>query len=49
MVNSIAQLVALATDSGQPLSEIAIQAEMANTSRPREYLRSRTGKRLEVM
>jgi L-serine dehydratase len=49
MFDSIAQLVTQAADSGQPLHEIVIQAEMANTGRPREYLLSRMGKRLEIM
>jgi L-serine dehydratase len=47
--DSIAQLVTLATDRSQPLSEIVIQAEMANTGKPRAYLLSRMGKRLEIM
>jgi L-serine dehydratase len=49
MFDSIAQLVALAADSGQPLHEVVIQAEMANTGKPRAYLLSRMGKRLEIM
>jgi L-serine dehydratase len=49
MFNSIHQLVTLASDSDQPLHEIVIQAEMANTSRPREHLLSRMGERLEIM
>ena len=49
MFDSIAQLVTLATNSGQPLHEIVIQAEMANTGKPREYLLGRMGKRLEIM
>lgn len=49
MFDSIAQLVTLASESGQPLSEVVIQAEMANGGKPREYLLSRMGKRLEIM
>jgi L-serine dehydratase len=49
MFESIAQLVSLANNSGQPLYEIVLQAEMANTGRPREYLLSRMAKRLAIM
>jgi L-serine dehydratase len=49
MFDSIAQLVTLASESGQPLSEVVIQAEMANGGKPREYLLGRMGKRLEIM
>lgn len=49
MFDSISQMVSLAEDSGHPLSEIVIQAEMANTGKPREYLLSRMAKRLEIM
>jgi L-serine dehydratase len=49
MFDSIAQLVTLATDSGQPLSEVVLQAEMANGGKPRDYLLGRMAKRLEIM
>ncbi len=49
MFDSIAQLVTQASESGGPLHEIVIQAEMANTGKPREYLLSRMAKRLEIM
>lgn len=49
MFDSIAQLVTQASESGRPLHEIVIQAEMANTGKPREYLLSRMAKRLEIM
>ncbi len=49
MFDSIAQLITQADDNGLPLSEIVIQAEMANTDKPRDYLLGRMGKRLEIM
>jgi L-serine dehydratase len=49
MFDSISQMVELAVATGQPLHEIVIQAEMANTAKPRAYLLSRMGKRLEIM
>lgn len=49
MFDSIAQLVALANDSGQPLHEIVLQAEMVRSGQPRDYLLRRMAKRLEIM
>jgi L-serine dehydratase len=49
MFDSIAHMITLAADSGQPLHEVVLQAEMANSGKPRDYLRSRMAKRLEIM
>ena len=42
-------MVELADDNGQPLHQVVLQAEMANSSKPADYLRSRMAKRLEIM
>lgn len=49
MFDSIAQMVALAEEQSQPLHEIVLQAEMANSDKPRGYLRGRMARRLEIM
>ena len=49
MFDSIAQMVTQADAAGQPLHEIVIAAEMANSGKPREHLLSRMGRRLEIM
>lgn len=49
MFDSIAHLVALADERGQPLHEIVLQAEMANNGKSADYLRDRMAKRLEIM
>ena len=49
MFDSIAQMVNEAGATGQPLYEIVIAAEIANSGKPREHLLSRMGRRLEIM
>ncbi|MEZ4768037.1 MAG: L-serine ammonia-lyase, iron-sulfur-dependent, subunit alpha [Caldilineales bacterium] len=49
MFESIAQMVAEAQATGQPLYEIVIEAEMASSGKPREHLLSRMARRLEIM
>ncbi|MCB0206744.1 MAG: L-serine ammonia-lyase, iron-sulfur-dependent, subunit alpha, partial [Anaerolineae bacterium] len=49
MFDSIAQLVAEAGVTGHSLHEVIIEAEMANSGKPRDHLMSRMGKRLEIM
>ena len=49
MFDSIDQMVTLATRTGQPLSEIVIEAEMDHSGKSRDYLFARMGKRLEIM
>ena len=46
MFDSIDQMVTLATRTGQPRSEIVIEAEMDHSGKSRDYLFARMGKRL---